>query len=205
MAPLFESRGYCVFGLDYGHVYELPLLGGMNDLMISAKELSDFVDKVLSATGATKVDILGHSEGSTLPRIYLKYFNGAAKTGSIQYGTTLDGITIILKAAGLFNLLQDDLSLVCKACFQLVTGSSLLNDVNKGGDTYPEVKYLMLVSRADEFITPYTSGFLKTTGPNVFNVELQSLCPLDFPGHLEQLTDRWTILGHHLTHSYSGG
>ncbi|KAG0002559.1 hypothetical protein BGZ80_010843 [Entomortierella chlamydospora] len=155
----------------------------------SAKELSRFVDKVLKATGATKVDIVGHSEGSVLPRLYFKYLDGVAKTASVQYGTTLDGIASILKARGLFDLPQGLLSPLCMACFQLIKGSSLLNDLNRGSDAYPEVIYLMLVSKFDEFVTPYTSGFLKTTGPNIFNVKLQSLCPRDFSGHLEQLDD----------------
>lgn len=153
MGPRFALKGYCAYSLDYGHMPGVPILGGLNDLMISAKELSDFIDKVLAATGASKVDLVGHSEGSTLPRVYLKYCNGTAKVdhfaaiGSNQYGTTLANIVTVLEAANLFGAVKGVLNPVCKACFQLTLGAPFLDQLAEGGDTYPQVKYLMLVSK----------------------------------------------------------
>ncbi|KAF9330872.1 hypothetical protein BGZ91_012338 [Linnemannia elongata] len=192
MGPRFALKGYCAYSLDYGHMPGVPILGGLNDLMISAKELSDFIDKVLAATGASKVDLVGHSEGSTLPRVYLKYFNGTAKVdhfaaiGSNQYGTTLANIVTVLEAANLFGAVKGVLNPVCKACFQLTLGAPFLDQLAEGGDTYPQVKYLMLVSKYDELVTPYTNGFLRTPGPNVHNVVIQDLCSLDLSEHLAQ-------------------
>ncbi|KAF9096085.1 hypothetical protein BGX23_012001 [Mortierella sp. AD031] len=180
MGTRFALKGYCAFSLDYGHIPGIPILGGLNDLMVSAQELSAFVDKVLAHTGASKVDLVGHSEGSFLPRVYLKYFGGRAKTdhfagiGSNQYGTTLAG--------GALNP-------VCKACFQLTVGAPFIDQVAEGGDTFPDIKYHMLVSKFDQLVTPYTNGFLRTLGPNVRNVVLQDLCPLDPSEHLVQVND----------------
>jgi pimeloyl-ACP methyl ester carboxylesterase len=81
MGPRFALKGYCAFSMTYGRLPNIPLLGGLNDLIESAHEVSEFVDKVLASTGASKVDLLGHSEGSTLTRVYLKYNHGVAKTG----------------------------------------------------------------------------------------------------------------------------
>ncbi|KAF9898706.1 hypothetical protein EC991_010520 [Linnemannia zychae] len=195
MGPRFALKGYCAYSLDYGHIPGIPFLGGLNDMMTSAKELSDFIDKVLAATGASKVDIMGHSEGSILPRVYLKYFNGVSKVdhftaiGSNQYGTTLSNIVTLLEGLNLWGPVKGVLSPLCKACFQLTVGAPFLDELSKGGDTYPEIKYLMLVSKYDELVTPYTSGFLKTKGPNVHNVVLQDLCKLDLSGHLAQAVD----------------
>ncbi|KAG0291278.1 hypothetical protein BGZ96_005315 [Linnemannia gamsii] len=201
MGPRFALKGYCAFSLNYGrlpgtdHIPGISFLGGLNDLMVSAKELSDFVDKVLAVTGASKVDLVGHSEGSTLPRVYLKYFAGRAKVdhftaiGSNQYGTTLANIVTILETANLFGATKGVFNPACKACYQLTVGAPFLNELNEGGDTYPEVKYLMLVSKYDELVTPYTNGFLRTLGPNVHNVELQQLCQRDLSEHLAQSTD----------------
>ncbi|KAF9126143.1 hypothetical protein BGX30_000142 [Mortierella sp. GBA39] len=193
MGPRFALKGYCTYSLDYGHIPGIPIFGGLNDLMVSAMELSDFVDKILAATGASKVDLVGHSEGSTLPRVYLKYFNGTAKVdhfaaiGSNQYGTTLANFVTILEAANLFGAVKGVLNPLCKACFQLTPGAPFLDQLAEGGDTYPEVKYLMLVSKYDELITPYTNGFLRTLGPNVHNVVIQdNLCSLDLSEHLSQ-------------------
>ena len=45
----------------------------------SAGELAAFVDEVLAATGAAKVDIVGHSEGSLMPNYYVKFLGGAPR------------------------------------------------------------------------------------------------------------------------------
>ncbi|KAG0053676.1 hypothetical protein BGZ83_000671 [Gryganskiella cystojenkinii] len=195
MGPRFALKGYCVFALDYGHLPNIPILGGIDDLMNSAQQLSDYIGKILAASGATKVDILGHSEGSTLPRVYLKYFNGTqtvgsfAAIGSNQYGTTLANIVTSLEQVNLFGPVQGALNPICKACFQLIINAPFVTALNDGGDTYPNIKYLMLVSKYDEFVTPYTNGYLKTLGPNVHNVRLQDLCALDLSDHLAQAVD----------------
>lgn len=53
-------------------------------MAVSAQELSNFVDQVLNATGASKVNIFGHSEGSIVPRYYLKFLDGATKVGKAE-------------------------------------------------------------------------------------------------------------------------
>jgi len=65
-APLLANNGYCVFALTYGVARGTPLplnqLGGVTAMESSAKQLSAFVNTVLTRTHASKVDILGHSE-----------------------------------------------------------------------------------------------------------------------------------------------
>ena len=61
-------------------------------------QLAAFVDRVLDATGAGRVDLVGHSQGGMMPRYYLKYLRGAAKVRTLvglspsNHGTTLDGL-----------------------------------------------------------------------------------------------------------------
>ncbi|KAG0319952.1 hypothetical protein BGZ99_004834, partial [Dissophora globulifera] len=63
MARQFKNAGYCVYQLEYGlGVYDS--LVGMTDMRNSSQELELFVTRVLAATGANKVDILAHSEGT---------------------------------------------------------------------------------------------------------------------------------------------
>ncbi|KAG0209868.1 hypothetical protein BGX33_005288 [Mortierella sp. NVP41] len=179
MGTRFALKGYCAFSLDYGHIPGIPILGGLNDLMVSAQELSAFVDKVLAHTGASKVDLVGHSEGSFLPRVYLKYFVRNHAGGGC-YG---------VGGLNLFGPVKGALNPVCKACFQLTVGAPFIDQVAEGGDTFPDIKYHMLVSKFDQLVTPYTNGFLRTLGPNVRNVVLQDLCPLDPSEHLVQVND----------------
>ncbi|KAF8907463.1 hypothetical protein BGZ58_006184 [Dissophora ornata] len=109
MAPRFKAQGYCVFALTYGQMNGLTIFGGLDKMENSAQQLSDFVDKVLAATNTTQVDIFGHSEGSLMPRYYFRFLNGASKVhkyatiGSLQYGTTLDGIVTLAESLGLYD------------------------------------------------------------------------------------------------------
>ena len=64
------GQGYCVFSLDYGN-------RATQDVGASANTLKAFTDKVLAATGARKVSMVGHSQGGMMPRYYVKFLGGA--------------------------------------------------------------------------------------------------------------------------------
>ncbi|KAF9957416.1 hypothetical protein BGZ72_001841 [Mortierella alpina] len=207
--PRFALKGYCAFAYDYGKIEGIPVAAGIDDLMVSGQQVSDLVDKVLASTGASKVDFLGHSGGSNLMRVYVKYFNGVSKTGALtaigsnQYGTEFAHLVTLLKKANLWDPATTVLEKVCKACLQLTTDCEFNQKLNEGGDTYPELRYLMLASKYDELITPYTQGFLRTLGPNVHNVVLQDLCDKDLAMHITQAYD--PIAFHAIEKFLSGG
>ncbi len=83
LSPLLHNHGYCVFALNYGASAGSGAVGvdAVGDIAESAAQLSSFVDRVLAATGAEKVDLVGHSQGGMMPRYYLKYLGGAAEGG----------------------------------------------------------------------------------------------------------------------------
>jgi triacylglycerol esterase/lipase EstA (alpha/beta hydrolase family) len=201
LSPLLRNAGYCVFALNYGqapgHVVGLPGAlppGGTGDIPTSAGELASFVDRVLAATGAAKVDIVGHSQGGMMPRYYLRFLGGAPKVNDLvglspsNHGTTVDGLVSLLDAAGAPALGQAGIGAVCGvACEQQLVGSPFIESLNAGGDTVPGVTYTVIETRNDEVVTPYTSAFL--SGPDVTNIDLQQQCGLDQSEHLATAFD----------------
>lgn len=79
VAPALVKNGYCVFALTYGRQPGVPFFGAVNHLESSAREVGDFVNKVLAATNTTQVDMVGHSQGGILGRYWMKYMDGAGK------------------------------------------------------------------------------------------------------------------------------
>ncbi|KAF9113311.1 hypothetical protein BGX27_001847 [Mortierella sp. AM989] len=195
MGPRFVASGYCVFSLTYGELPGIPLLAGLDTIENSAQQLSVFVDKVLAATKTTKVNLVGHSQGSLMPRYYLKFLGGASKVdkfaafGTIAYGTTLNTLVPFLTALGLYDPIKAILDPVCKSCTQFLVGSPFLQKLNEGGDTVPGVSYKFIASKFDAVVTPYTNGFLKDKNPLVKNVVLQDLCAVDLSDHATQMLD----------------
>jgi len=192
LSPLLYDKGYCVFALNYGAYNGSGALGvyATGDIATSAQQLSGFVDKVLAATGASKVDLVGHSQGGMMPRYYIKNLDGAAKVNALvglapsNHGTTLDGLfTLASYFPGSNPALAD-----CPACQQQEAGSSFITSLNAGGETNPAVNYTVIESANDEVVTPYTSAFL-APGPNVTNILLQSQCSLDQGEHLSMPYD----------------
>ncbi|MFE9094794.1 esterase/lipase family protein [Streptomyces sp. NPDC007264] len=184
-APYLEDRGYCVFSLDYGQLSGVPVFYGLGSIADSAGQLQTFVDKVLAATGAAKVDIVGHSQGGMMPRYYLKFLGGAAKVNTLvgiapsNHGTTLDGLTQLLPY---FPGIEDLLTTATPALADQVAGSAFLTKLNAGGDTVPGVHYTVIATKYDEVVTPYRTQFL--SGSDVHNVLLQDLCAVDLSEHV---------------------
>jgi triacylglycerol esterase/lipase EstA (alpha/beta hydrolase family) len=121
LSPLLYDQGYCVFALNYGSYGGSGQFGiyATGNITQSAEQLSSFVNRVLKATGAGQVDLVGHSQGGMMPRYYLKFLGGAARVRTLvglapsNHGTTLDGLFTL---AGFFPGANLFLGLLCPAC-----------------------------------------------------------------------------------------
>lgn len=192
ISPLLHNEGYCVFALNYGSHRGSGAIGiyGTGDIRRSADQLDAFADRVLAATGAAEVDVVGHSQGGMMPRWYLKYLGGADEVGTLvglsssNHGTTASGLFVL---SGFFPGADAFTGVLCPACAQQKRGSAFLQKLNSGGDTVPGVSYTVVQTRYDQVVTPYTSAFL--SGPDVTNILLQDQCRLDFGDHLSMPYD----------------
>ncbi|WOX20604.1 esterase/lipase family protein [Streptomyces solicathayae] len=184
LAPKLKRAGYCVFALDYGGATG-PFVG-TGDIAASARELAAFVDRVRAATGAAKVDLVGHSQGGMMPRHYIKFLGGSAAVDKLvavaptNHGTSLWGMGLLARA---FPGGDELVGATCAACSQQITGSDFVQRLNAGSETHPDVTYTVITTWYDEVVTPYTSGYL-SVAPNVTNQKVQDFCPLEFTEHL---------------------
>ncbi len=188
LSPILANAGYCVYALNYGQTEQNSAYDGLGDIPTSADQLATFVNQVLAETRARQVDIVGWSQGGMMPRYYIDDLGGARKVHMLvglapsNHGTTLDGIATLFSDLGLAPVSDAELSQSCEACVQQIAGSSFLTALNADGGTRPGVRYVVIETKNDEVVTPYTSAFL--SGPNVQNITLQDQCAVDQSDHL---------------------
>jgi triacylglycerol lipase len=171
LSAAMVGEGFCVFSLDYGN-------RGTGDIARSARQLKRFTAKVLEATGAAKVSMVGHSQGGMMPRYYIRFLGGAKLVDDLvglspsNHGTTITGDPDNPLSGGL-----------CPSCSQQTAGSAFLRRLNAGDETPGTVSYTQISTTYDEVVVPYTSAFL-APGPRTTNVTIQDSCANDLAEHL---------------------
>jgi len=189
IGPTLANAGYCVYGFNYGatgltfgHLY------GLGEIAQSARTMSDFVDKVLTATGAAKVEVIGGSQGGMMPNYYIKRLGGAAKVHTMiglsptNHGTTMNGLVNVGRTLQVLGLVNDIYDLLSAPTYpEQEEGSDFQKALFADGDTVPGVGYLTIATTHDTTVTPMTNSFLQ--GPAATNITLQDLCPDDPVGH----------------------
>jgi triacylglycerol lipase len=189
-APLLANEGYCVYALTYGVLpnatLPLTLFGGLTPIESSAAEVATFVDRVLDATHAAKVDIVGHSEGTIVPDYYAKFLGGATKIDKYVSLAPLWHGTDSLHLSSLGVPAGASTAAASGSFGQMSPGSPFLAELRSGGTpAVPGITYTNIVTRYDELVSPYTSGI----EPGMKNIIVQNQCALDFTEHFEIASD----------------
>jgi triacylglycerol esterase/lipase EstA (alpha/beta hydrolase family) len=173
MAARLRADGY------QPYIFGLPT-AGTQDIALTAQALNRYADQVRAQTGATRVDLIGHSQGGLVARHYVKHLGGSSEVdalislGAPHYGTAVANVA---KLFGLGNCIG------ITSCVQMSIGSTYLANLNAGDDTIGAVRYTNIVSANDEVVIPYRTGWLADDGNNV-NVRVQSPCFLRIVGHV---------------------
>ncbi len=189
VAPSLANAGYCVYTFNYGETAASSTFLGLGDIATSAGQLATEVNTVLSQTGASQVDLVGHSQGGMMPNYYIKFLGGASKVHMLvglapsNHGTTLDGLTNLGTQLGILAGVNSVFSqLNAPALTEQEVGSTFQTNLFASGDTVPGPSYVVIETKDDEVVTPYTNAFL--SGPSVTNITIQNQCPADTVGHI---------------------
>jgi len=185
LSTALVDAGYCVFSFDYGN----RATGPIQD---SAQQLKRYTRRVLRATGARKVSMVGHSQGGMMPRYYLKFLGGAKKVDDLIGMAPSNQGTAYTSVSGPGALLNPAVQYLCYACVQQGTGSKFLTSLNAGDETPGKVSYTQIITRYDEVVVPATNGYL-APGPRTANIAIQDICPNDLAEHLLIPTSTTTI------------
>jgi pimeloyl-ACP methyl ester carboxylesterase len=223
MSPWLADHGYCVYALTYGNNPSAPngfdKFGGLADMTASAGVLAGFVQSVRSWTGAAQVDIVGHSEGGTMPDWYLKFDGGATAVAhfvaisGVLHGTNFWGfgdLYALGQANGGSQQFSQSFSQYCQSCTEFLLSSPWMTALDStdaaagpggaapvcptDGAAVAGVAYTSIATNNDELVRPPTSDFIDPScngveGISVDNILLQDQCPTDQADHISVVAD----------------
>jgi len=194
LAPDLANAGYCVYTFNYGGSTPTDQVQAIGPVVESAQELDTFVAQVKAQTGASKVDLVGYSQGGMLAEYYTKVLGGAPNVHSLvglgpsTHGTTLDGITSFAAVFPQGNQLVADF---CPACVDQEVGSTVIDTLDSGPIAQPGVNYTIIDTQYETVVTPVGSSFINE--PGVTNEYIQTSCPYDFVDHIDLPYDNVVI------------
>jgi triacylglycerol lipase len=123
----FEAAGRQAFSIDYNS----------ENNVTNAQQLATFVNQVKAQTGATQVDLVGHSMGGLSTRYYIKSLGGAANVAQyVSLGSPHYGVVSACLLPTSFG-------------GQMCPWSSFLSSLNSGDDTPGSMLYTTIYSTSD--------------------------------------------------------
>ncbi|REE97738.1 esterase/lipase family protein [Thermomonospora umbrina] len=185
-----ERAGYCVYAPTYGMPLPFIPVGGLVSIDQSAREIGGVIDKVLDATGAERLDVVGHSEGGFQALYVPKFVPGyASKIDDVvalappTHGTNFANLVTIAQRLGIMPQVNTILALFgCKACTELTTGAATVARLTTGPIAQPGITYTVIASKTDTLVTPTDTSFVRE--PGVTDLYVQDVCPSDRVGHI---------------------
>jgi triacylglycerol esterase/lipase EstA (alpha/beta hydrolase family) len=137
------------------------------DMREQADALDDAADAALERTGAASVDVVGHSAGGVVARLWVSETGGPVTRRVVTLGSPHHGTSIAALAR---DLVPDSCP---EACRQLSPDSDLLRELNAEDETPSGPLFVSIWTRVDRVVTPPQSSRLS----GAVNVQVQAVCP----------------------------
>jgi len=166
-----------------------PLVG---DVRTAAARLAEQIEQLCTVTGASTVDIVGHSLGGLIARYYVQRLGGHARVGTVVTIATPHRGTIVA-------WLLSPLAVVR----QLRPGSELLLELEKPAPGCT-TRFVTYSSDADELILPTRNGWFDHPDLQVRNVVVSGVGHLGLAAHRPMLAEICEMFGPAGTSSADG-
>lgn len=197
-----QDHDFCTFSLTYG-VSTNPSVGGLTPIADSSKEIESFIRDVKRRTGASKVDLVGHSEGAFQALYVAKFGKVAQDIDKIvgiappTHGTEPASISQYVDGLKELDQLLASISYTaagCGACFDLVENGGAVKRLTDGKIVQPGNSVTIIASKTDEVLIPPETAFVRE--PGVTNIWLQDVCPQDMTQHIPEGYDEniWNLV-----------
>ncbi|MCW2966255.1 MAG: putative lipase [Solirubrobacteraceae bacterium] len=140
----------------------------LGDIQVATEYVVYAINRIAHRSGR-KVDVITHSQGGMEGRWAMRWWPKARRR--------VDDMVLI--ASPNHGIVAADACAASGNCWpavwQMASKSAFLQALNSGSESPGTVSYTNVYSQTDELVEP--SSTVPTAGPNVANVEVQSLCP----------------------------
>lgn len=175
-ARLLKDHGHWVWGYDYGKM-SITGFAGTGELEDMVGELSGNVDHVLRETGADRLNLVAHSQGGLLVKLYIARGGAEKVERVVAMGANFHGTDLRGYAERINHITGKNPKfwqrVATPSAVQQLAGSSWTLDNLDIPDTDPRVIYTSLYSRRDHVVTPVETSILQSVdGADVVNMEI---------------------------------
>lgn len=201
MAPHLKADGLCLFTFNDNPIFGAEQFQFAGDIRDTAQTLGRVVDRVLEATGAEQVDLVGWSQGGgPLPTYYITQLGGAPKVHTVvgivpsNNGTKYPIAYELAMFNPFYRLEYDRIAKLynLQAFAQQLAGSDLNKQLYSGTVAQPGIRYMNIATVFDAVVWPYTQAIVNE--PGVDNRVIQDICPGRFVTHVSATYDA-VVLG----------
>lgn len=137
------------------------------DMREQAAALDEAADAAMERTGAGSVDVIGHSAGGVVARLWVDAEGGSVARRVVTLGSPHHGTSVAALAR---EFVPDSCP---QACRQLSPDSDLLRELNAADETPRGPLFVSIWTRVDRVVTPPESAKLS----GAVNVQVQEVCP----------------------------